>query len=113
MVPSTSQQYTGRFRSGVKGIGKIAVGQAVRIRLDDYPYQEFGTLQGRVESVSAFSGRGGERLVLVALPAGLKTSSGKSILFATEMSGSADVITEDLRLLDRFFYKLRNLYRGM
>jgi hypothetical protein len=37
----------------------------------------------------------------------MHTSYDKTIDFKHEMLGSADIITEDLRLIERFFYQLR------
>ncbi|CEN44722.1 hypothetical protein CCAND38_330005 [Capnocytophaga canis] len=45
----------------------------------------------------------------ITLPKGLKTSYGKDIIFNKEMTGRADIITEDMRLIERFFYQIRKL----
>ena len=47
----------------------------------------------------------------ISLPKGLETSYKKKIQFQQEMRGSADIITEDLRLLERIFYQFRSMYK--
>ncbi|NVK09480.1 MAG: HlyD family secretion protein, partial [Tenacibaculum sp.] len=36
---------------------------------------------------------------------------GKKIDFKQEMQGTADIVTEDLRLIERFFYQLKNIIK--
>ncbi len=47
----------------------------------------------------------------VELPKVLVTSYGKTIDFKQEMRGSAEIITEDLRLIERFFYQFKEALR--
>ena len=35
----------------------------------------------------------------------------KTIPFRQEMKGAADIVTEDLRLIERFFYQLKNIIK--
>jgi hypothetical protein len=82
----------------------------VNLKLDDFPDYEFGVIRGRVDHISNISDDKGTYIVDVIIPKELKTSYNKHIEFKQEMQGSADIITEDLRLLERFFYQFRNLY---
>ena len=50
-------------------------------------------------------------LIDVALPNGIETSYKKKIVFQQEMSGSADIVTEDLRLLERLLYQFRDIFK--
>ena len=45
-------------------------------------------------------------MIDVSLPKKLITSYNKKIDFKQEMRGTAEIITEDLRLIERFFYQL-------
>jgi len=47
----------------------------------------------------------------VAFPEKLKTNYGKKLIFSQEMTGAAEIITEDLRLLDRFLNPIRALIK--
>lgn len=92
----------------VRGMGKAGVGQKVIIKLDDYPYQEFGMLEGQVQSVFPSLNVKYYR-VLVSLPKGLESTYKQAFNCKSEMAGSAEIVTADLRLLERAFYGFRKL----
>jgi hypothetical protein len=48
-------------------------------------------------------------LVTVDLPEGLKTNLSQSLIFKQQLAGTTEIITEDLRLLERVFYQFRGL----
>lgn len=110
-VVSAGQPLVGQVTIGTQGLGKIRVGQRVIIQLDDYPYQEFGTLHGVVRQLAPSNSRQQYR-VLVRLPNGLQTTANEPPLsFRPELTGSVEVVTDELRLLERAFYGLRKLIR--
>jgi len=41
----------------------------------------------------------------------LTTSYKKQIVFQQEMSGTADIVTKDLRLLERLLYQFRDVFK--
>lgn len=110
-VVSAGQPLVGQVTIGTFGLGKIRVGQRAIIRLDDYPYQEFGTLHGVVQQLAPSNSRQQYR-VFVSLPNGLKTTlTGPPLPFRSELTGSVELVTDELRLLERAFYGLRKLIR--
>lgn len=106
VVPEEEQAVVGQLKVPVRNFGKVAVGQRVHIYLDNFPHQEYGALRGTVRSLSALPKQGYYR-VSVAFPDGLTTQYGKQIPFTQQLSGRAEIITEELRLLERLFYRLR------
>ena len=46
------QDFIAQVELPVKGMGKASVGQKVVLKLDDYPFQEFGTVEGQVLSLT-------------------------------------------------------------
>jgi hypothetical protein len=50
-------------------------------------------------------------LIDVSLPNGLQTSYKKQIVFQQEMTGTADIVTEDLRLIERLLYQFRAIFK--
>lgn len=107
----------GRVQLAGAGAGKVAVGQRVIVRLDNYPYREYGVVEGRVQSVSQLGYEQGERnevtyRAVVELPRGLVSSYGRHLQFRQEMHGDVDVVTEDMRLLERVFNQFRSLKSG-
>ncbi len=88
------------------GFGKVKKEQKVLIRFNGFPFEEFGSVTGKVESISAIS-REETHIVRISLPNGLQTNYQKELNFSQEMQGEAQIITEDLRLIERFFYQIR------
>ena len=101
----------GRVELGQHSSGKVEVGQRVVIKLDGYPYREFGVVEGRVDSVPSIA-REGVYLVTVRLPEGLRTSHGHELTLRHDMRGTAEIVTADLRLLERMFFQLSSLMEG-
>ena len=108
IVPETTR-LLGRMSVKTGGTGKIKSGQTVHIRLDDYPYKEFGLVTGRVQSVS-MAARDGAHLVLLELPYPLVTSFHRRLQFKQDMAGEARIVTEDMRLIGRILYEIRRAF---
>ena len=111
IIPDKSESFIGKIKAPAANSGKIKEGQRVQIKLLNYPSDEFGELNGRVKSISSVPDADGNYLIDVLLPQELVTTYGKSIAFKQEMQGTADIITEDLRLIERFFYQLKNIIK--
>lgn len=107
IIPSENSAFIAKLKTPARNSGKIKVGQVVNIKLENYPDTEFGMLKGTVKNISLVPGKDGLYFVDVELPKKLITSYNKTIDFKQEMSGSAEIITEDLRLIERFFYQFR------
>ena len=96
------------------GAGKVKIGSNVSIRLDDYPYEEFGSIKGTVKSISLITNEYkttqnsiNTYLVLVDIPNGLITNYGDRLNFKYEIGGQADIIVKDRRLIERLFDNLK------
>ena len=111
IVPQQSKAFIAKVKAPAQNAGKLKVGQEVNIRLANYPDTEFGVLKGKVQNMSLVPDKEGNLILDVILSKGLKTSYHKEIVFQQEMSGTADIITEDLRLLERLFYQFRSLFQ--
>ncbi|MEM9339524.1 MAG: HlyD family efflux transporter periplasmic adaptor subunit [Bacteroidota bacterium] len=98
----------GYCEANAAGMGKVHPNQKVHIRLDNYPYEEFGILEGKVTSISQLAVED-VYMIKVSFPEQLITNYGKQIDFKQEMTGSAMILTEELRLIERFFSTLRSL----
>ena len=89
--------------TGQKGFGKIKTGQKVIIRMFGYPETEFGLVEGIVSYISNIPNNRDSFLVKVDLPKGLVTNYNKPIFFRNGLSASAEVITDNRKLADRFW----------
>lgn len=110
IIPDTKNGFVGKVKAPALNSGKIKVGQRVNIRLANFPDREFGVLKGAIRNISLVPDKDGNLLIDVALPNGLKTSYKKQIVFQQEMKGSAEIITEDLRLIERILYQFKSIF---
>lgn len=86
--------------------GKVTVGMTSNIRLDAYPYQEYGVLEGLVESIAPVAENGNYRIQIKLKNKNLQTTYHKSIAFQQEMEGTANIITEKRSILARLFDRI-------
>lgn len=107
VVPKENQIY-GQVLLPANGAGKVKKGSRVAIKLDNYPYMEYGYIEGFVSSVSLISQpQKTEKstietyLINVELPNGLKTNYGETLGFKYEIGGSADIIVKERRHIHR------------
>ena len=111
IIPTTQKGFVGKVKAPALNSGKIKIGQQVNIRLANFPDREFGVLKGEIKNISLVPDKEGNLLIDVILPKGLQTSYKKQIPFQQEMKGSAEIITEDLRLLERILYQFRDIFK--
>lgn len=104
----------GQVTLPVNGAGKVKVGMEVIIKLDDYPYNEYGSVKGIVKSISLTTntvrtekGDIDNYLIQVDFPNQLRTNYGTSLSFKYESKGSAEIITNDRKLIERLFDNLK------
>jgi len=110
IVPNAENTFIGKVKAPALNSGKIKVGQVVNIRLANFPDREFGVLKGKIQNISLVPDKDGNLLLDVALPNGLTTSYKKQIIFQQEMKGSAEIVTEDLRLIERILYQFKSAF---
>lgn len=111
IIPSENSNYIGKIKAPILNSGKLKIDQKVNIKLSNYPSDEFGILNGIIKNISLTSDEQGNYLIDVSLPKNLITSYNKELIFRQEMQGDAEIITEDLRLSERFFYQLKNVFK--
>ncbi|MCL7752481.1 HlyD family efflux transporter periplasmic adaptor subunit [Polaribacter sp. Z022] len=109
IIPKKSSSFIAKLKTPAQNLGKVRIGQMVNIKLQNYPDYEFGVLKGEVRNISEISNKDGFYTIDVSLPTKLITSYNKEIEFKQEMRGTAEVITEDLRLIQRFFYQFSKI----
>lgn len=100
--PVGKQNYYAWVKMPIMNSGKVRTGQEVLIKLANYPYHEFGTLNGRVLSITSVP-KEGSYLLKVELPRQLLTSADLQLEAKQELIGVAEVITDKLSLLTRMF----------
>jgi multidrug resistance efflux pump len=105
VLPSQTR-VIGRIELGQRSSGKVQVGQRVNVMLDGYPFHEFGVVRGTVHSIASLS-QGGSYVVSVTFDGDeLRSSFGRRLEFKDDMQGGADIVTAELRLIERVLDKV-------
>lgn len=114
ILPNNEKKIAGKVYLPMNGAGKVKLGQKVNIKLDSYPYMEYGMVECSVTAISLLPASLGEHrayIVEVDFPNGLKTTYNIELNFGEEMHGIAQIITEEASLLRRIFYPLNHLIK--
>ena len=97
------------------GVGKVKLGQTANIKINNYPYEEYGMLKGKVKSLSRLTNKLKTQngiidayLIEIAFPDGMVTNFGKTLPLDFETKGSAEIITKSKRLIERLFDNLKS-----
>lgn len=107
IIPDSDSIY-GIASMNSQGAGKVKTGQKVRVELDGYPRTEYGLVKGEVSKLSLVPVKGIYR-VTIHLPEGLMNTSGKLMEYKPELTGKAEIVTNDRRFIDRIFYQFKDL----
>lgn len=107
ILPENQQSFMGNLNVLSQNSGKIKPNQKVLIKLENFPYQEYGMLEGKIQTMSTVTDKDGNYFIEITIPKGLTTTYGKKIKFDKELIGQADIITEEMRLMERIFYQFR------
>ncbi len=111
IVPIEHKHIVGKIQLSPQGAGKVKIGQNVNVKLDHFPFLEYGALKTVIRDISLVptADREGKNVYLleVAFPNPLITTCNKRLKFTQEMSGTAEIITDDIRLIDRFLRPVR------
>lgn len=92
------------------GVGKVKVGQKAIVKLDDYPFKEYGSLDGEVIDISLTKVNSKEQnltLVIVKLLTDNISNYDIKLDLKYGMNASVDIITEDKKLISRLFEKIK------
>jgi multidrug efflux pump subunit AcrA (membrane-fusion protein) len=115
VVPATARMLSGNSGSYAElfvpqdKFGKILPGQKVLLKLAAYPFREYGTIEGRVDSVIAGADSSGFT-VKVSLVNGLTTNYRKQLTYRDGLAAEADIITADMRLSERLIKKIKSSF---
>jgi multidrug resistance efflux pump len=104
IVPEFDDVIVGRVMLPIEGSGKVKPGQRVILKLDGYPYHEFGTLKGLVMDKSLVP-KDNQYSILVSVQTteanSLRTNYGKEIPFEQQLQGRAEIVTEEKGFIQR------------
>ena len=120
IVPADRGEIIGKALLPVARSGKVEKGQKVNISFQNFPENEFGIVRGVVDNISQVPIDGANQqtglpetayVVSIRLPDGLKTNYDKELPFLPQMQAQADIITDDISLLERLFLPLKKIWK--
>ena len=85
--------------------GKVQKGQEVLLKFPSFPFQEYGSVKGKIDFISNISTDSGY-LAKVILPQGLNTNYNRQIQYRDGLLAQGEIITKDMRLLQRFYQNI-------
>lgn len=117
-IKAARNNILGKMLIPVSGAGQVKAGQDVNVKLLTYPYQKYGFIKARIQSVShhlihssnnsKYDGMADDALMAyVSFPDGLKTNYGIILPCESETKGLADIVTRKYKLIERLFSNLR------
>jgi HlyD family secretion protein len=106
IVPIDAGKFLGRINLKMERSGKVKTGMVVNIKLSGYPYMEYGMVRGIVKSKSLVPAED-TYVIEIELPNGLTTLYGKTLDFTQNMQGTAEIITENIRLIKKIVNPFR------
>lgn len=110
VIPDAIQIYGNAYIPLYKS-GKVKLNQKINIKLFSYPFEQYGVVEGNISTISTIPNND-KYLVRIELEDDLKSSYNLELDFKPELKGEAEIITEDLRLLERLYYQLIKLIRS-
>jgi HlyD family secretion protein len=114
VIPKHTGEIIGKAQMPPTRSGKVKTGQKVNVHFANFPDSEYGIITGRVRSVSMVPVKDAQGVdhytVEIELPDGLKTSYHKELPYLPEMQAQADIVTENISLLERFFMPIRKVW---
>lgn len=116
VIPEKHRNVIGRCQMPLVNSGRVDIGTSVQVRLDAYPYQEFGVLESKIEEISLVPIINEQNQsfydIKLMFKDTLVTTYGKIIPFKQKMSGTAVIIKEKKSVLDRIFDQLLNIIKN-
>lgn len=112
VIPSDDVKLIGKASLPIARSGKVKIGQKVNIRFENFPDQEYGIVEGCVKNISLVPVKENELLnytVEIELPNNLTTVYKKELPYLPEMRGQADIITDDITLMERFIMPIKKI----
>jgi len=115
VIPEVRAGVIGRIYLPLQGLGKVKLNQKVNIKLDNFHYMEYGMIEGRIRGMSSVPVEiDGLKVIALEIefPNGLTSNYGIELNSGEEMSGIADIITEEVSLFQRLVNPIRYLFKS-
>jgi HlyD family secretion protein len=111
VIPETQGEIIGKIVLSAIGAGKIKEGHRVIIQFDNYPYMEFGTVEGSIKSISLVPNDEKYNAEIELDSSVLITNYNRQLAFQHNMPGMAEIVTDDRSLLERIIAPFKSAFK--
>ena len=115
ILPENSSERFVRAPILGSAMGRAEVGNRAILKVDGYPYQDFGVVSSRVSAISLLpkeADNGNTYEMIIPLPDTIVTNYGLEILYSPKRGVSVEIITEDSSILRKVFNEFLNLLKN-
>jgi len=112
IMPKNPNHSIGKAKFPAAGAGKIQIGQRAIIRLNNYPDEEFGFVEGIVSCISDIPDKDGNYIIDIKFPWGLKTNYGKMLPQTKQILGNVQIIIKDKRLIENLVKPIEKIFKN-
>lgn len=85
---------------------ELEIGKPVRVKLNKYPFKDWGILEGEISSMTNVPIQGQYRMK-VSFPKGFVTTYDRKLAFTNQLEGKAEIILNKRSFFDRIFSQIR------
>jgi HlyD family secretion protein len=111
-INSGNETFFGEMAISQSNLGKVEAGQEVLIKLESYPFEDYGILKGKIKYISEVPYKDGIFMSRVEFQV-IKTIDLKSSIHLRQgMLADAEVVTQDATLLQRITRNLLKLLQN-
>jgi HlyD family secretion protein len=111
VIPEIQGDILGKIELSAKGAGKIKEGHRVIIQFDNYPYMEFGTVEGSIKSISLVPNDELYTAEIRLDSSELITNYNQHLEFQHNMPGFAEVVTDERSILERIVAPFKSAFK--
>lgn len=104
-VQPPNTQYFVEMQIPQYNFGKVKQGQEVLLKFQAYPFEQYGSVLGKIEYINQTPTDSGY-LAKVIMPKGFITNYNKPLQYHNSLFANAEIVTENMRLLERFYNNL-------
>lgn len=111
IIPAHEDKILGKALLPVAYSGKVRTGQRAIVHFDNYPDTEYGVVNGTVASIS-LAPVDNNYIIEIDFPEGLCTSYHMALPRMYEMSATADIVTDNIRLIERLIFPIKRMFNN-
>jgi len=112
VVNPGNTDFFGEIQIPQYNMGKIQEGEKTLVKLQSFPYEQYGMIRGRLTYISDVAYRDSVFIAKVSFESFENKEQHRKIVLKNGMQGQAEIITEESSLLQRFFRSITKVLKN-